>query len=158
METRGMLRMRSCAVIGIVMLALVMAGCGKKMRPIPKDATVPRAVKELRAVKTGPVIRLSWEAPVKDLKGRKLHNLAGYKVLRKVIKPGSNDCIDCPGGFTQVAVLDLDHPVNFREKDDMAYWEDRDLLKKGVYVYRVVPFNKDGYDGAISGYVTVKVD
>lgn len=158
MESRGMLRRRTWIVTGIVMLAMAMVGCGKKARPIPKDVTVPRAVKEFKIAKADRRIQLSWEAPTKDLKGRKLKNLAGYKVLRKIIKPGSNDCIDCPSGFDVVAVLDLDHPVNFREKGDVVVWEDGDVKKKGIYVYRVVPFNKDGYDGAISGYVSVKVD
>ena len=158
MEIWRMLRRRSWFVAGIVVLALMLVGCGRKGRPIPKDVTVPRSVKALKLVKTDALIRLSWEAPTKDLKGRKLKNLAGYKVLRKIVKPGSNDCIDGPSGFAQVAVLDLDHPVNFKVKDDVAVWEDRDLKKKGVYVYRVVPFNKDGYDGAISGYVSVKVE
>ena len=153
-----MLRRRTWVVVGLLMFAIVIVGCGKKMRPIPKDATVPRAVKAFKLEKAGNVIRLTWEEPEKDLKGRKLKNLAGYKVLRKIIKPGSNDCIDCPSGFAEVAVLDRDHPVNFKVQDDVVEWEDRDLSKKGMYVYRVVPFNKDGYDGAISGYVSVKVD
>ncbi len=158
MEFWEMLRRRTWVVTGLVMLAIAMAGCGKKMRPIPKDATVPRAVKALKLEKVGNVIRLTWEEPSKDLKGRKLKDLAGYKVLRKIIKPGSNDCIDCPSGFVEVAVLDRDHPVNFKIEDDMVEWKDKDLSKKGIYVYRVVPFNKDGYDGSLSGYVSVKVE
>jgi hypothetical protein len=140
------------------MFAIAMAGCGKKARPIPNDATVPRAVKNFKLEKLDGIIRLSWEAPTKDLRGGKLKNLTGYKVLRKIVKPGSNDCIDCPAGFSVVAVLDLDHPVNFKEKDEMTVWEDRDIKKKGIYVYRVLPFNANGYDGTISGYVSVKID
>ena len=158
MEIREMLRRRFWIVTGIVMLAFAMAGCGRKARPIPKDATVPRTVKKFKIVKSDHLIRLSWEAPTKDLKGRKLKNLAGYKVLRKVVKPGSNDCIDCPSGFTVVAVLDLDHPVNFKKKHGVVIWEDGNVKKKGIYIYRVLPFNKDGYDGVVSGYVSVKVD
>ncbi len=143
--------------VGGLIVAVAMLGCGRKAPPIPKDATVPRAVKNLKLEKRAGVIRLTWEEPKKDLKGRKLKNLTGYKVLKKVVKPGSNECVDCPAGFREVAVLDRDHPVNFKKVEGMILWEDTDVKKHGRYVYRVVPFNANGYDGAISGYVSVKV-
>ena len=89
MRVREIFRRRSWILTGLVMFAIAMAGCGKKARPIPNDATVPRAVKNFKLEKLDGIIRLSWEAPTKDLRGGKLKNLTGYKVLRKIVKPGS---------------------------------------------------------------------
>ena len=144
-------------VVGIVMGLLVFFGCGKKTRPIPKDARAPRAVKNLQAKKMAEAIQLRWVEPKKDLRGDKLKGLAGYHVLRKLVKPGSNECLDCPAGFTDVADLDRDHPVNFKVNGKTILWTDRDVKAPGIYVYRVVPFSVTGYDGAMSNYVSVKM-
>jgi len=157
MEAREKTGKRSWALLGVVILAVMMVGCGRKGRPVPKDAMVPRAVVNLQAKKLDGAITLSWGEPKKDLRGKKLKDLAGYKVLKKVVKPGSNDCIDCPAGFAVAVVLDKDHPVNFKEEDDRIVWSDKDLQKSGTYVYRIVPFNANGYDGTISNYVSVKM-
>ncbi len=145
------------AFLGILALMMVLWGCGRKGRPIPKDVRVPRAVTDFQIKKAAGAIQLSWEEPEKDLRGDKLKNLAGYKVLRKRVKPGSNECIDCPAGFSVTAVLDRDHPVNFKEADGAILWRDKDVQKPGIYVYRIVPFNSNGYNGAISTYVSVKI-
>ncbi len=146
-------------VIFISGLALVLgfSGCGKKGNPIPRDARVPRAVKNLQLKKLPGAVQLTWGEPRKDLHGDKLKGLAGYNVLRKIIKPGSNECVDCPGGFSVVAVLDRDHPVHFKVEDHTVVWIDRDLKKPGIYVYRIVPFNVNGYQGEISGYVKTEI-
>ncbi len=147
----------SVTLLGILILILAVSGCGKKGRPIPKDARVPRAVKNLQAKKLPGEIQLSWEEPRKDLRGDKLKGLAGYDVLRKVVKPGSNECVDCPEGFSVVAVLDRDHPINFRAEDHTIIWVDHDIKRGGIYVYRVVPFNADGYKGEISDFVKLVI-
>ena len=103
------------------------------------------------------MIQLRWEEPKRDLRGDKLKGLAGYHVLRKVVKPGSNECLDCPAGFADVADLDRDHPVNFKVKGNNIIWSDHNVGKPGVYVYRIVPFSITGYDGSISNYVSVKM-
>ncbi len=91
-------RRAGVALLGIALLMTVGTGCGKKTRPIPKDARVPRAVKNLQIKKLPDSIQLTWREPRKDLRGDKLKGLAGYDVLRKIVKPDSNECVDCPGG------------------------------------------------------------
>jgi hypothetical protein len=145
------------AFSGILMLLLVTMGCGKKTRPIPRDARAPRAVRNLQIKKLAGAIQLRWEEPKKDLRGDKLKGLAGYHVLRKFIKPGSGQCLECPAGFTDVADLDRDHPVSFKEAGRTILWTDHDVKTPGIYVYRIVPFSVTGYDGAISNYVSVKI-
>ena len=144
-------------LLGILLWVFAGTGCGKKTPPIPKDARVPRAAKNLQIKKLPGGIQLTWREPRKDLRGDKLKGLAGYNVLKKVVKPGSNECVDCPGGFSVVAVLDRDHPVNFKASDHTITWMDKDIKKKGIYVYRVVPFNVNGYNGEISNFVKVEI-
>jgi len=143
-------------VAGLAVFLIVSGGCGKKARPIPMDAFVPRAVENLKIQKVEKGIRLSWDEPEKDLRGRKLKDLVGYKVLKKFIGPGSDLCEDCPAGFKVTATLEIDNPKDFHLEGATIVWIDRDVKKTGKYIYRIVPFNKNGYDGAVSAYVMLK--
>ena len=145
-------------VAGLGLFFMVIGGCGKKARPIPMDAFVPRAVKNLKIQMADNGIQLSWDEPDKDLRGRKLKDLVGYKVLKKFIGPGSDLCEDCPAGFEIEATLEIDNPGNFHLEGATLVWIDKDVRKKGKYVYRIVPFNKNGYDGVPSAYVLFKVN
>ena len=63
--------------------ALLMAACGLKASPLPRETIVPAPVRQVTAVVVPEGVRLEFALPRHSLDGNRLMAIGGYRVLRQ---------------------------------------------------------------------------
>jgi len=79
----------------LILLVIVMTGCGKKGPPIPPPEEIPPLVVDLVAERNGQIVTLSWSIPEE----KDADPLVGYKIYHSKIFLKETDCRDCPVPF-----------------------------------------------------------
>jgi hypothetical protein len=123
--TAAMLLLLAC------LLFPMMASCGKKGDPVPRQQPVLLMIKNLggEPVKAGNL--LSWTLPDRTKKAKT------FKILRSVSIPGE-DCPGCPQNFILLTEQD-EASLQSGEKEPEKYsYLDRDVIKGHSYGYRIV--------------------
>lgn len=85
----------------ICMLAASLAGCGTPGAPLPPSLGIPKPVSDLRAVRKGDAVTLTWSAPTDTTDGELIRKPGRMLVSRTLA-----------GSVTQVAVVPLQPAVN----------------------------------------------
>lgn len=67
----------------LIFSSLIIAACGLKASPLPRETIVPAPVRELSVVVSPEGVRLTFALPSKSLDGTPLKVLGGYRVLRQ---------------------------------------------------------------------------
>lgn len=134
-------------------LLLLITSCGKKLPPVAPESVIPEPVKELKAISRDGRLLISFIRPSKNIDGSKLTDLAGFKIMRRVIEDVEG-CKTCPEKFTVLYDIDISYPTGaIAERDRIAY-SDIEIEPGMKYEYRVVAYNRDGYEGPEAQRVT----
>lgn len=121
-------------------------GCGLKLPPVAPESVAPEPVKDLRAISRDGKLLVVFTKPSKNADGSKLTDLAGFKVMRRVIEDGQG-CRTCPEKFPVVYDIDVARPVGAVIEGNRIVYTDSDVISDAKYEYKVVAYNKDGYEG-----------
>lgn len=131
-----------------VVVAALMAGCGKKGDPIPLRVPLPPAVSDLRAERTEGAIRLDWTAKISE---------GSVRVLRSVELSDEESCPDCPRNDEVINEMTVDDPELIRGDAKQKYsWIDREATGEKGYAYRVILCNERGFCGEPSNSAEVR--
>ncbi len=155
----------------VLALALVAAGCGKKVAPIPPEQRIPRPVTGLTATAVEGAIEVTWVNPTRRADNTRLVDLVAARVYRTddeglgepkpallsrgrilgypelarldlLLRPGP------PGGRPIVAAPPPTAPVTWTiEGNAVRLTDRRDLVYGRRYTYVVVT---EDYDGRVS--------
>ena len=136
--------------ICILIASLALAGCGRRGPLVAPDAAIPAAVDSLKVSQKDNRFYLSWAPPLRDLAGKPLQGLAGFRLLRRQVLPPGQDCEECADAYRTVKTVDLDILKEARRFNDLYVVTDTGLVPGNTYQYRVVSFKKDGTESARS--------
>lgn len=128
-----------------VILFLIFAACGKKLPPVAPESVVPEPVKEIKAISRDGKLYIRFTRPSKNVDGSKMSDLSGFRVMRRVID--DKGCKGCPEKFPVVYDIDISYPKGAIVEGDRISFPDSDLTPGARYEYKVVPYNKDGFEG-----------
>jgi hypothetical protein len=130
--------------VAAILAAAVMAGCGAKSAPIPPSQTHPERVNDLSAVSVAGGVRLGWSRPMSYTSGKKLRDLAGFRLMRA----------EGPGSFDEIAELPVTDQERFQKVHRFSY-VDRSAQMGQTYLYIIVAETSDGYESDPSNVVKV---
>jgi len=116
--------------------------CGRKGQLIPPEALVPATVGNLQVQQQGESFRISWSAPGKEQSGRPLRDLAGFRLLRRELLPGGQDCAACSDAWQLIATVDLELPLSVEKSGGSYIFRDREVKPAASSQYRLVAFSK----------------
>lgn len=149
---------------------LALVGCGKYGPPVPPESLAPAAVRELVITPATEGVTLQWTAPTQNQRRRELEDIDGYRIVRRTVAgPGSVAATDST--LATIADTHLDVQADLRRqaaaegrptrriKADPALsvfsYIDRTVTPGETYLYRVIPFNQGGVDGATGTEIRV---
>jgi len=140
-------------------LVFSLTACGKKGALYYPDMLVPSAPTATSVSQVGNSVKLQFALPDDDRVGRKLVDLAGVKINKRVIESGQEQvCTSCMTDYYLFRKLYLD----LLKEGEHRYGNriivlDGDVSAGKIYSYSVVPFTKDGVDGLASPRISVSV-
>jgi hypothetical protein len=144
--TRMRLWPNSSVFILLCCLGLLLGGCGKKGPPKPPlKKTLPK-VKNLQAVVVDAGIILTWTMDPSD------EEAAGFNVYRSKAQPKKSDCPGCPRDFELITTLRV------KAGETQFQLVDPDVEGKGVFYYKVTPFDKRDRPGPDSNESKVVIE
>jgi hypothetical protein len=128
---------------GLIVMILIIAGCGKKGDPIPPRVKLP-IIADLTAASLREGIVLGWSLDVRT------EGIGGFKILRSVTSRGGEACPGCPqdyGPFTEVKLSD----GRLRREGTTGFrYIDTDVRGGSFYSYRIAVCNRTGSCGEAS--------
>ena len=133
----------ACLVLLLtISLVCSLAGCGRKGRPKPPEATAPTPVTNLSAEPGVGSISLTWLAPTTNASGDSLDNLERFIVLRSTVVKGQRPRPEEIG----VVVVNRGDAGAATQKGSYSFKDP--VVKVGQrYEYVVVPVNDSGVEG-----------
>jgi predicted small lipoprotein YifL len=137
-------RFNTAAVVVSLLILSALTGCGKKGALIPPEALVPAPVSNLAVAQKSGFFQVSWSAPTKEQGGRRLTDLAGFILFRRVLLPAELDCDECPGAYAERARITLDYLGETRQVGNLYLFDDHDLKESVSYQYKVRSFSVEG--------------
>ena len=139
----------------LIVLLMVMGGCGTKTPPVPWEKIVPRRIVDLKAISREGHLLLEWTSPKENTDKSPLTNLVEFQILRSEGTLVAGECKGC-GGEPVVAFEKEVGKENVSGKKISISFEDQQAKK--VYVYKVISINRRGHRSAPSNPVTVYWD
>lgn len=148
--------MRSLLLLAILMVT--MTACGKRGALYYPDMLLPAAPAITSAVQSGSSVKLQFVLPDKDRAGRKLSDLAGVKINRRVSDSTQEQaCSSCMSDYRLFLKLNLDLlPENVQRYGTHIVVIDGDVNVGKAYSYSVVPFTRNNFDGLASPQVSIR--
>lgn len=128
------------------LLLLSIASCGLKLSPVAPESVAPEPVKNLHAVSRDGKLLIRFTKPSKNVDGSRLDDLAGFKVMRRVAEDRQG-CKTCPDKFPVVYYIDVAYPLGVLVEGDRVVYTDGNVNAGVKYEYKVVAYNKEGYEG-----------
>lgn len=119
-------------------------GCGRKGALVPPEALVPATVQNLAVQQQGADFRITWAAPTKELGGRPLRDLAGFRLQRRDIAGDGSDCASCSASWQLLTAVDLDLPGETRQSGSTFIYFDRGRTPGSTSQYRLLALSKSG--------------
>ena len=152
---------------------LLLCSCGRFGPPKPPEDFAPKSVSSIEAKATADSVTISFKSPEKDIHGKELKSLEGYRIYRvKETDIKSDGAID--RYLTEVATIDdnslaereeqrkaareanqLSHRIKVPDEKRNFNFEDKDLKVGEVYIYRIEAFNQGGVKGKPSQLIKV---
>lgn len=140
-------------------ITLAMTGCGKKGALVYPDMLVPAAPASVSAIQSGSAVKIMFDIPTTDRAGKRLNGLAGLRInKREDYSTPEQTCRSCMEDYRLFRKLYLDLlPDSTQRFGNRLITLDGNVDAGRQYSYVVVPFTKDGMDGATSSQVLVQV-
>jgi hypothetical protein len=129
----------------LLLIALFLAACGKKLDPIPPELVLPAAVKEFRLAQEGEGLLLSWRFPTENQLGQPLTQLSGFRLERGELPEASPP--GCLVDFALVADIELDYPRAGVVRGGEVYYHDKKLAPGRRYCYRAAAYDPSRIPG-----------
>lgn len=129
-------------------IALLVAACGQKGRPLAPELVRPLPAEDLAAIVVPEGVRLTWQRPLRYSGGQRMNDLGGFTIERAAADG------ETPA-FASVGTLALQDQTRFR-KERRLEWVDKAVQPGMRYLYRVTAFTVDGYRSAPAGPVRVQ--
>lgn len=139
----------------VILLTLLMTGCGKKGPMLYPDLLVAQPPQQLTLEQSGSLIRLSFDLPSRDLAGRKLENLEAVQIARRACR--DNRCDSCQNTYMELQKIDVNFPAPAQREGNRIIWLDRGVRSGEGYQYRLKPVQKGGIDGSIAVTPLVRI-
>lgn len=134
-------------VLPILLLLLLLPGCGKKGPVRPLSQPLPAAPGKLAVRQLGMRFLLAWDLPQTNQNDTPLTDLEGFRIY-KMQYDLAEDCPDCRDTSVLLDEVDLDYPENARRSGDRVFFWDAELRPGSGYQYRVVPLTRRKREGA----------
>jgi predicted small lipoprotein YifL len=131
----------------ILLLALLLAGCGRRGALVPPEGLVPAPVGSLQLMQRGAELELSWTAPKRMESGKKLADLTGFRVLRHEVLPPAEECAACPESWRLLKEISLEYLQGVGKAGDRFLLRDGGLAVGTTWQYRLSPVNRAGASG-----------
>jgi predicted small lipoprotein YifL len=128
----------------LLVLALLLTGCGRKGPLIPPEALVPAAISDLKVAQQGELFQISWTRPAKEEGGGPLRDLAGFRLFKREVLPAAEDCEECPSAYRLLKAVDPEYLQEVRRSGDLFLFSDAELRQGKTYQYKAVSLKKDG--------------
>jgi len=139
----------------ILVLALsALLGCGVPGAPLPPSADIPRFVGDLKAVRKGDTVTLTWTTPTETSDGELIRK-PGKMLVQRALRSGqSSDLV-----FKTISELPL-QPTLKEDRGEQAFAKDTltDLLRSGgadFAVYTVLAQGRNGKSFGLPNRVSV---
>ena len=101
----------------VLALALLVAACGVKNRPLPPEIVQPEAPDDLGAIASPEGVRVTWIRPTHYQGGKRMNDLGGFTIERAA---GEGE------PFKAVGKVEVDDQNRFRKERSME-WVDHDV-------------------------------
>jgi len=126
----------------LIAICLILAACGVKAPPMPKDYLPPAPAKDLRHTIDNNSVTLTWTAPEPEGSGG--YRIEEARVFRLKTPIGDTVCENCPIIFNEAGKLSVTNPK-------MVY---RETLEEGFqYRYKIVLYDENGIESGDSNIV-----
>jgi len=144
---------RLLLVVSVVSLA---CGCGVKGDPVVPHSWVPEAISDLAVFSRNGTLVLQWSIPKSVTDNQKRGGLAGFRIWRRIVKPGDADCPTCPEEYLLAADIDFQSlSASQKKQDSILYW-DEEQKTEGYYRYQVSSYTKAGLESMRSNIATIR--
>ncbi|MCB9030539.1 MAG: hypothetical protein H6619_05760 [Deltaproteobacteria bacterium] len=143
---------------------LFLASCGRYLSPIAPQELAPEKVKQLTATADASGVSFAWSSSTRDVRGKKLKSLEGYRIYRKEIDPAENEILSFDG-WDQVAFIEDKHLAELLRRQEEARasggivrkvsapdelkhfsFTDKDIKNGTIYAYRIIAVNQGGVE------------
>jgi predicted small lipoprotein YifL len=128
----------------LVILLLIVAGCGRKGPLMAPEALAPAPIADLRVEQKGEQFQVSWSRPSAESGGRPLRDLARFQLFKREVLPPGEDCEECPTAYRLLMSADLDYLQGVAIVGSRYLFIDTDLAEGKTYRYKVFSLKKDG--------------
>ena len=119
--------------VAVCILAFMLAGCGKKLFPVPPGKLRPETIDDLKARVIPQGIELTWSVPVRNMDGSPMVEIKSFDLFREEV-PLDQYCQGCPPRFGIPVEIPFD--AKPEEARKMLY-EDRTVKTGMHYLYAV---------------------
>ncbi len=133
-------------VWALVMLALPIAGCGKKGPPVAPHSLPLARVSDLQGALIQDTVRLTWRHTPENA------DAVGYIVLRAQSPVSQPECPTCPLVFQKAGTVPVHRPQR-RQPHDLAFVQE--VAQGFRYTYSVRPYQSSGAQGPDSDLVVI---
>jgi hypothetical protein len=161
------------SIVSLITICLLV-GCGRYAPVIAPELTAPEPVQFTNFLPDDQGVKLQWLAPVKDLQGRKLEKLDGFKVYRQdvaltrqareaqrhkyeliAIVADKTVLERAEKERTERSLLKSGRRVKLSQAELTVTFIDRNVSPGHLYLYKVIPFNSLVAEGRVKSFVEV---
>ncbi|HLK06396.1 MAG TPA: fibronectin type III domain-containing protein [Candidatus Angelobacter sp.] len=138
---------RESAIVVLVLLAAALLGCGIPGAPLPPSADIPRFVGDLKAVRKGDTVTLTWTTPTETSDGELIRK-PGKMLVQRALRSGPNSDLV----FQTISELPL-QPTLKEGRGDQATAKDTlaNILHSGGADFAVYTVLAEGHNGKSFG-------
>lgn len=130
-----------------VLAVIILTGCGVPGAPLPPSADIPKFVGDLKAVRKGDTVTLTWTAPTETSDGELIRK-PGKMLVQRALRSGANSDLR----FQTISELPL-HPTLKDGRTDQVSAKDtlNDALHAGSADFAVYQVLAQGHNGKSFG-------
>ena len=130
----------------LLIILLLLAGCGRKGPVQPLRQPLPAAPEALMVQQLGMRFLVAWNLPRSNQDGSPLTDLEGFRVF-KMRYDLAQDCPECRDTSVLLLEVDTEYLREVRRVGDRLFLWDDEVEAGFGYQYSVVPHNRKGRDG-----------
>ncbi len=132
----------------IIILVILVYGCGKKMPPIPPDSLVPGEARNFTVQQDGQALLLQWLIPKVNIDGQPLTDIQGFQILRS--RQSMFSTAACPTEMFPLAKIDLAFPQAGKVQGEQVSYRDDNPEPGYQYFYQILGYDQGDHLGLAS--------